>query len=368
VSASEISTVLGRVISRARLSENGAILRLEAFRRQMLKCSPQQETALVNSRELVTNNSNSHLLSAPLLPLNLPHMDDALRFTLCYCWLLTVENPTGMGSTVNRQNLQFLGALCICSLTLISQPATAALVFDANVTPNVIFGSGNANGSFTVDQNNGVELGLRGKLRYNAVGVPENTFNSNGDGTYSFAAGVAPTQTSPTAVWSFEWSINSDYLGTANRNLDDITYLLGYDSDPGAGTSWSGFDPVNDPNPGAGDQVFWDHALGDNSTANGAGSSATSEANYATLIGANNVAQNSWKPHWFLSGFDPTVDGQYDFFLTALDGTGAELARTDMSIIVGAGASVVPVPAAVWLFGTALIGLVGFGKRRKTAS
>ena len=25
----------------------------------------------------------------------------------------------------------------------------------------------------------------------------------------------------------------------------------------------------------------------------------------------------------------------------------------------------VPVPAAVWLFGTALIGLVGFGKRRK---
>jgi len=27
----------------------------------------------------------------------------------------------------------------------------------------------------------------------------------------------------------------------------------------------------------------------------------------------------------------------------------------------------VPVPAAVWLFGTALIGLLGFGKRRKTA-
>ena len=29
--------------------------------------------------------------------------------------------------------------------------------------------------------------------------------------------------------------------------------------------------------------------------------------------------------------------------------------------------SVVPVPAAVWLFGTALIGLVGFNKRRKAA-
>ena len=30
-------------------------------------------------------------------------------------------------------------------------------------------------------------------------------------------------------------------------------------------------------------------------------------------------------------------------------------------------ANVVPVPAAIWLFGTALIGLVGFGRRRKAA-
>ena len=29
--------------------------------------------------------------------------------------------------------------------------------------------------------------------------------------------------------------------------------------------------------------------------------------------------------------------------------------------------NVVPVPAAVWLFGTALVGLVGFGRRRKAA-
>jgi hypothetical protein len=30
-------------------------------------------------------------------------------------------------------------------------------------------------------------------------------------------------------------------------------------------------------------------------------------------------------------------------------------------------ASAVPVPAAIWLFGTALIGLVGFGKRKTAA-
>ncbi|MFT5450479.1 MAG: hypothetical protein ACI9DC_005687, partial [Gammaproteobacteria bacterium] len=39
------------------------------------------------------------------------------------------------------------------------------------------------------DRVNGVELGLRGKLRHNATGAPENTFNSNADGTFSFAAG-----------------------------------------------------------------------------------------------------------------------------------------------------------------------------------
>ena len=36
-------------------------------------------------------------------------------------------------------------------------------------------------------------------------------------------------------------------------------------------------------------------------------------------------------------------------------------------MVVRVDVSAVPLPAAVWLFGTALIGLVGLGKRRKTA-
>ena len=35
--------------------------------------------------------------------------------------------------------------------------------------------------------------------------------------------------------------------------------------------------------------------------------------------------------------------------------------------VSGLSTSVVPVPAAAWLFGTALIGLVGFGRRRRAA-
>ena len=256
-------------------------------------------------------------------------------------------------------NKPILGAIGTCSLLLLSQGALAAPVYNQSVTSNVIFGSGNINGSFTTDTQNNVELGLRGKLRHNGSGAAENTFNSNGDGTYSFDAGVAPTQSSPTAVWSFEWSINVNQDGgTSGRTLGDLTYVLGMDTDPGIGATYTTFDPINDANPGT--SGWWDHSMGDNSTANGAGVEATDDASYAANLALYSLAQNSWKAHWFLSPFDPTVDGQYEFYLKTFDGA-TELASTNMSIIVGAG--VVPIPAAAWLFGSAL-GLLGWVRRR----
>lgn len=252
-------------------------------------------------------------------------------------------------------------AICACMLTFLSHSANAALLYDQNVTNNVIMGTGITNGGWTVDQSSGVELGLRAKLRHDGAGQPQNIFNSNGDGTYSFDSGVAPTQVSPTAVWSFEWSINSVYSGALYPDLNDLTYELGIDSDPTLGTSYGVFDPINDVNPGSG-TVFWDHAIGNNSTAESAGTVATDAAVYLTLVSNNNLAQNSWKPHWFIPGFDPTVDGQYEFYLAAIDGT-TEVARTQISVIVGDGA-VVPVPAAAWLFGSGLLGLLGLARRK----
>ena len=249
--------------------------------------------------------------------------------------------------------LRLAGAVCACSLAfLFAHAANAALIFNANVTPNVIFGTNVANGSFTVDRSNNVELGLRGKLRFDATGLAQNTFNSNGDGTYSFDGGVAPTQSYPAAVWSIEWSVNSDWSGNSGRALNALTYKLGVDSDPSAGDTWTVSDPIN--------VSYADNAIGTNSTGNGGGTVASGSAAYVALIGSDNVAQNSWRAQWLLPNLDPNVGGRYDFYLAAFNGT-TQLARTDISVLVAP----VPVPATVWLFGPGLLGLVGIARRKK---
>jgi hypothetical protein len=231
--------------------------------------------------------------------------------------------------------------------------------FDADITPDAIFGSGNDNGFWTVDQNNGIELGLRGKLRYPA----ENIFNSNGDGTYSFNPGTPGGAPAGNGEWAFEWSINTDYLGTSDNVLNDFVYQIRIDYDPGIGTNYQTFDLINDG-------TYWDHSIGDNSTGNGAGIEAPDgdDSTYATYISTYNVAQNSWRMTFFDDGshaFNPGADGTYDFELIAYDpDDNTVLASTSMQIIVGAGAPV-PEPASLALLGIGIAGLAGARLRKR---
>ena len=65
-----------------------------------------------------------------------------------------------------------LGFAAVVLATLAVASPANALLFDQSLTSNVIFGSGNANGDFTVDRGNGIEVGLRAKLRFDAAGNP----------------------------------------------------------------------------------------------------------------------------------------------------------------------------------------------------
>lgn len=62
--------------------------------------------------------------------------------------------------------------LTVAALGLTGANVFGQTTYDGDVTPDVIFGTGNANGGFTIQRSAGVELALRGKLRENANGDP----------------------------------------------------------------------------------------------------------------------------------------------------------------------------------------------------
>ena len=249
---------------------------------------------------------------------------------------------------VKNSSLKAISIAAAALVSLLSVPASAApLLYDQNVTPDVIFGSGNSNGNFTVDQNSGIELGLRAKIPFNGI------VHSNGNGTYSYSLAEANPK------WNFDWTVNTDHAGTTSQKISDLTYVLGIDFDPGIGTDFFAFDPITL----AGGPVFPDHSIGNNSTGNGAGAEATSLANYQSLIDTNNVLQQSWRHGFFtaLSGksYDPTVSGIYDIYLSAFDGQRNQVARTQIRVFIG-----VPEPTAFALMGFALFGMALYRRKK----
>ena len=228
----------------------------------------------------------------------------------------------------------------------------SAIATADDVHPGVIFGSGNANGSFTTSTSNGIELGLRAKTRYNSSGLPENTFNWDGVDTYTFdpADGNAPANR---AMWNFEFSINTDVADATGNNLSDFSYQLALFRVGADGTNIAdafAFDPIN--------TLYADHSIGDNTTTSSTDQIAGDPVSYASLISSNNVAQNSWNYGFFngsgtgaLEGMDPSLAGSYIIRLTAFDGATA-IGSTDITV------NVVPLPTAA-LAGLGLLGVLG---------
>lgn len=230
---------------------------------------------------------------------------------------------------------------------------SAAGALGGDVNPGVIFGSGNANGSFTIGTGSGVEIGLRAKTRYNSSGAPENTFNWDGGNTYTFdpANGNPPADR---AMWNFEWSINTDVNGDSGNDLSDFFYELALFKVDADGSDLSDafvFDPIN--------TLYADHSIGDNTTTSATDSVAGDPISYLSLISSNNVAQNSWNYGFFngvgtgaLEGIDPSLAGKYIIRLTAFNMDGA-VASSEILV------NVVPIPPAAFAGLGLLGGLVG---------
>lgn len=206
---------------------------------------------------------------------------------------------------------------------VMSAQAHAATTFDANLaSPGVYFGAGNPNGGFTVNTQNGVEMGIRGKVYQGAVPTPVGN-------VYNIALGN---------VASWDWSFNPSII--APVSLAGIQSLMTI-TNVATGGSFS-FNPFLVP---------------DN----------------ATNVLAPGGFQNSWRMSFgFLNGvggigYNPNVDSTYRVDWTASGNAFGSMAN---SIVInqGAGAlAAVPEPAT-WMMLIFGFGLTGYAMRGRSSA
>jgi hypothetical protein len=253
--------------------------------------------------------------------------------------------------------MHFFSFAVVSAALAMAAPAVALPVNGTGlVTPNAIFGTGgNANGSYTGETRNGVEVGLRAKQRYPAA----NIFNYDGDKTYRFESTVLTTNPDDRSVFNFEWAVNVDPSGTSGKKISDFDYFLSFDVDAGFGVNYVTINPLNTPG-------YVDHQLGDNSTAESGGYKPTSAADLLANIPLYNVMQQSSNLGFGFSA-DPDLPGVYDFLFGAYEkGTTNVLASSEIRVIVDP-ITPVPGPAALPLLVGGL-GVLGLLSRRRRAA
>lgn len=220
--------------------------------------------------------------------------------------------------------------------------------------PGIYLGTTPTNGDFTIDTENGIEVGLRAKDRGTFVAI------DGSSGIYHTFAGLCNPVCGggAKARWSYDFSVNTSGVtspaGGPGADLTNFIVRLRIDTNPGAGTTfvtiasaytnWGDNEYVNGPayvGPGAqaGERV--DTGLG-------------------PLVGEDGLQQSSNPlfPNSGFAGYDPFAAGLYDIELAVFTLGGTLLAITDIQV------QVVPEPGTLAILGIGVAGL-GFARRRK---
>ncbi|MDO8844315.1 MAG: hypothetical protein Q7U98_12070 [Methylicorpusculum sp.] len=150
-------------------------------------------------------------------------------------------------------------------------------------------------------------------------------------------------------------SYHADSPGIYMRALDGSAFSL---------ISMDFLAPINDKNPDNGEADFW-NILGFNTALN-PGLDQGDGANYGTLVAYQKIA-NGFNGELILDPAFQNINAVWINFngYPQTPDDGKEFELTLDNIKVGpAVVSQVPVPAAAWLFGTGLLGLISFGKKK----
>lgn len=244
-----------------------------------------------------------------------------------------------------------LGVAVAAAVALCANTAFAVPLYDQNITPDVIFGSGNANGAWTVETAGNTELGLRAKVR------GANVFNSNGDGSYNHESGFS---SGTAAKWNFEFSINLKADGVSIRDPVVALFMQIAVTTASGTTSTPLFDPL---------AVWDDNAYGTNATSNGAGADDLATNLDRGVTDGYYVIQNSQNVGWMGLGIDLTAPAIFDISLWAFlaDPLSGQVspAGTSITVRVDGGGASVPEPAVLGLLGFGILGLRVAHRRRK---